>query len=107
MTRSMVGIIGSPLRTAGAVSGSLMSPGFDHYFEFAAVDIFRLETLQSYGNSGEDPALVVPLMEGLEHDLLPRPGHADLAGVQKFGHSDVRDALERADASARVSTTTS
>jgi hypothetical protein len=25
--------------------------------------------------AGEDPELVVPLMEGLEHDLLPRPGH--------------------------------
>jgi hypothetical protein len=34
-----------------------MSPGFDDYFECAQVDIFRLETLQSYGNSGEDPAL--------------------------------------------------
>jgi chorismate synthase len=29
---------------------------------------------------------------------LPRPGHADLAGVQKFGFSDVRDVLERASA---------
>jgi chorismate synthase len=29
---------------------------------------------------------------------LPRPGHADLAGVQKFGHEDVRDSLERASA---------
>jgi chorismate synthase len=29
---------------------------------------------------------------------LPRPGHADLAGVQKFGLHDVRDALERASA---------
>jgi chorismate synthase len=29
---------------------------------------------------------------------LPRPGHADLAGVQKFGSSDVRDVLERASA---------
>jgi chorismate synthase len=29
---------------------------------------------------------------------LPRPGHADLAGLQKFGHEDVRDALERASA---------
>src|SRR5207247_10671331 len=29
---------------------------------------------------------------------LPRPGHADLAGVLKFGHADVRDALERASA---------
>ena len=29
---------------------------------------------------------------------LPRPGHADLAGSQKFGHSDVRNVLERASA---------
>jgi chorismate synthase len=29
---------------------------------------------------------------------LPRPGHADLGGVQKFGSSDVRDVLERASA---------
>src|SRR5919107_5169973 len=28
----------------------------------------------------------------------PRPGHADLAGVQKFGFSDVRNVLERASA---------
>src|SRR6201986_225284 len=27
---------------------------------------------------------------------LPRPGHADLVGVQKYGVSDVRDILERA-----------
>jgi chorismate synthase len=29
---------------------------------------------------------------------LPRPGHADLAGLQKYGHSDVRNILERASA---------
>src|SRR3954447_1793727 len=29
---------------------------------------------------------------------LPRPGHADLAGVQKYGHTDVRNVLERASA---------
>src|SRR3712207_3519024 len=29
---------------------------------------------------------------------LPRPGHADLAGVMKFGFSDVRNVLERASA---------
>src|SRR5918997_7040014 len=37
---------------------------------------------------------------------LPRPGHADLAGVQKFGFTDVRNVLERASAretAARVS----
>jgi chorismate synthase len=29
---------------------------------------------------------------------LPRPGHADLAGIQKYGFSDVRNVLERASA---------
>src|SRR4051795_10164787 len=29
---------------------------------------------------------------------LPRPGHADLAGVQKYGLTDVRNVLERASA---------
>src|SRR5213592_2493406 len=29
---------------------------------------------------------------------LPRPGHADLAGVQKYGFTDVRNVLERASA---------
>jgi chorismate synthase len=28
----------------------------------------------------------------------PRPGHADLAGVQKYGHDDIRNILERASA---------
>jgi len=31
---------------------------------------------------------------------LPRPGHADLVGTQKYGLSDVRDILERASARA-------
>lgn len=29
---------------------------------------------------------------------VPRPGHADFAGVMKFGHSDIRDVLERSSA---------
>jgi chorismate synthase len=29
---------------------------------------------------------------------LPRPGHADLAGIQKYGHADARNVLERASA---------
>ncbi len=32
----------------------------------------------------------------------PRPGHADLAGVLKFGFSDIRDVLERASARETV-----
>jgi len=36
--------------------------------------------------------------KGTKEVTLPRPGHADLAGVLKYGLSDVRDALERASA---------
>ena len=36
--------------------------------------------------------------KGTKEVTLPRPGHADLAGAQKFGLADVRDALERASA---------
>src|SRR3954451_1384773 len=39
-----------------------------------------------------------PAGKGKERVTLPRPGHADLAGVMKYGLSDVRDALERASA---------
>ena len=36
--------------------------------------------------------------KGTKPVTLPRPGHGDLAGAQKFGLADVRDALERASA---------
>jgi chorismate synthase len=36
--------------------------------------------------------------KGTKPVTLPRPGHADLAGVLKFAHDDVRNALERASA---------
>ena len=39
-----------------------------------------------------------PVEAEVEEVHLPRPGHADLAGVQKFGHTDVRNVLERASA---------
>src|SRR4051794_22054005 len=39
-----------------------------------------------------------PVDAELEESHLPRPGHADLAGAQKFGFSDVRNVLERASA---------
>jgi chorismate synthase len=39
-----------------------------------------------------------PVDGEVEEVHLPRPGHADLAGVLKYGHSDVRNVLERASA---------
>ena len=39
-----------------------------------------------------------PVDGEVEEVHLPRPGHADLAGVQKFGFTDVRNVLERASA---------
>jgi chorismate synthase len=39
-----------------------------------------------------------PVEGEVEEVHLPRPGHADLAGIQKFGLTDVRDVLERASA---------
>jgi chorismate synthase len=36
--------------------------------------------------------------KGTKPVTLPRPGHADLAGTLKYGHSDVRNTLERASA---------
>jgi chorismate synthase len=39
-----------------------------------------------------------PAGKGTKAVTLPRPGHADLAGVQKYGLADVRDTLERASA---------
>src|SRR5215470_13612228 len=40
-------------------------------------------------------------LEGLARNeplTRPRPGHADLAGMQKYGHTDARPILERASA---------
>jgi len=44
-----------------------------------------------------DPA---PEVAGVDRPLVtrPRPGHADLAGVVKYGHDDIRNILERASA---------
>ncbi len=42
----------------------------------------------------------VPDTPGVERPVVtrPRPGHADLAGVVKYGHQDIRNVLERASA---------
>ena len=39
-----------------------------------------------------------PVEAEIDEVHLPRPGHADLAGAQKYGHSDIRNVLERASA---------
>ncbi len=39
-----------------------------------------------------------PSGKGTKPVTLPRPGHADLAGTEKYGLADARDALERASA---------
>ncbi|UJA20276.1 chorismate synthase [Thermoleophilia bacterium SCSIO 60948] len=39
-----------------------------------------------------------PVEADVAESHLPRPGHADLVGAQKYGHTDVRNVLERASA---------
>jgi chorismate synthase len=39
-----------------------------------------------------------PVAEPVPEVHLPRPGHADLVGAQKYNHSDIRNILERASA---------
>ena len=41
---------------------------------------------------------VSPVDDKIRNVTLPRPGHADLAGVQKYGFSDIRNVLERSSA---------
>lgn len=43
-------------------------------------------------------------IEKLHKVICPRPGHADLAGLLKYGFTDVRDVLERASARSTVGT---
>jgi chorismate synthase len=39
-----------------------------------------------------------PVEAQIDEVHLPRPGHADLVGAQKYGHDDIRNVLERASA---------
>ena len=41
---------------------------------------------------------VSPVEDEIRKVTLPRPGHADLAGVQKYGFDDIRNVLERSSA---------
>ena len=41
---------------------------------------------------------VTPVKDEIRKVTLPRPGHADLAGIQKYGFNDIRNVLERSSA---------
>ena len=41
---------------------------------------------------------ITPVDKEIKEVTLPRPGHADLAGVQKYGFTDIRNVLERSSA---------
>jgi chorismate synthase len=41
---------------------------------------------------------VSPVEDDIREVTLPRPGHADLAGIQKYGFDDIRNVLERSSA---------
>lgn len=41
---------------------------------------------------------VSPVDDNVKKVTLPRPGHADLAGIQKYGFDDIRNVLERSSA---------
>jgi len=41
---------------------------------------------------------VSPVEDDIQKITLPRPGHADLAGIQKYGFDDIRNVLERSSA---------
>jgi len=41
---------------------------------------------------------IEPVKESTKRVTLPRPGHADLAGIQKYGANDIRNILERSSA---------
>ncbi len=38
---------------------------------------------------------IEPIEDDVKKITLPRPGHADLAGVKKFGFDDIRNILEK------------
>ena len=51
-----------------------------------------------WANHLDDMAVEGEPPEGYEPDYVPRPGHADLPGVQKFGFDDCSNVYERASA---------
>ncbi|MCF7826862.1 MAG: chorismate synthase [Candidatus Marinimicrobia bacterium] len=53
---------------------------------------------RDWENWKQDKMSHEPPLKPVPEVTLPRPGHADLAGTQKFGFSDIRNVLERSSA---------
>jgi chorismate synthase len=53
---------------------------------------------RDWDNHQQMMALAAAARNEEKYQTLPRPGHADLAGIMKFDRSDTRDVLERASA---------
>jgi len=53
---------------------------------------------RDWENWKQDKMSHEPPLNPVPEVTLPRPGHADLAGTQKFGFSDIRNVLERSSA---------
>jgi chorismate synthase len=73
-----------------------LTAGIRHGVTLGSPVALRIEN-RDYAN-WEDRMSPWPVAAEVEEVHLPRPGHADLAGVQKFGFTDVRNVLERASA---------
>jgi chorismate synthase len=53
---------------------------------------------RDWKNWKEDRMSIDPPVREVKAVTLPRPGHADMAGVKKFGFKDIRNVLERSSA---------
>jgi chorismate synthase len=73
-----------------------VSSGLRHGRTLGSPVTLRIEN-RDYAN-WEDRMNPWPVDADVAEVHLPRPGHADLAGVQKYGFTDVRNVLERASA---------
>ena len=63
-------LLGEAVIRNAAPQSTANTTGFDEHFEQAQSTISRLETLQNYGNSGEDPALAA-FLAGQPHLITP------------------------------------
>ena len=58
----------------------------------------KIDTKTKKKQYKKDKLVVEELDDEIKKVTLPRPGHADLAGVQKYGFDDIRNVLERSSA---------